>query len=153
MRRNLIETVIGAVVVLVAVSFVVFAFRTSGVTTSSGYEVQAQFNDATGLNNGTDVRISGVKIGTVTSQSLDPVTYQAQVVMNIRDSVKLPTDSSARIIPEGLLGGNYVAVVPGAEEENIQPGGRIEFTQGAVNFVDLATRLFFNNSSDGGGPQ
>ena len=151
MGRNMIETVMGAVVLLVAIAFVVFAFRSSGLSTSGGYQVTARFNDASGLNVGTDVRMSGVKIGTVAAQDLDPATFLATITLTINDSIKLPVDSSAKILPDGLLGGNFVALEPGAEEEVIQSGGRIEFTQSAINVVELISRFVFNPDA-GGGP-
>jgi len=144
MRRNIIETIMGAVVLLVAAVFLVFVFRSSDTGGNSGYEVRAQFDDASGLTPGTDVRMAGVKIGTVAHQALDPQTYLASVVLSIDEEIQLPTDSSARIIPDGLLGGNYVSVEPGGEEEMIQAGGAIQFTQGSINVVDLLGRFIFS---------
>lgn len=141
MRRNVIETVMGGVVLLVAVSFVVFVFRSSGLSSTGGYELRAQFEDASGLAIGTDVRMAGVKIGTVSSQGLDPESFQANVTLQINEGIMLPVDSSARIIPEGLLGGNFVALEPGAEDDLLQPGGRLEFTQGAINVIELLFRF------------
>ncbi len=146
MHRNVIETVMGAVVLLVAIAFVVFAFRTSGISASGGYSVEAVFNDASGLAVGTDVRMAGVKVGTVAGQSLDTETYQARIVLRIDESIKLPTDSSARILPDGLLGGNFVSLEPGAEEDLIPAGGRIEFTQSAINVVELLGRFIFGSA-------
>lgn len=148
MQRNVIETVMGAVVLLVAVVFVVFAFRSAGLTSTGGYEVNAQFDDASGLAIGTDVRMAGVKVGTVSGQRLDPENFKASVTLQVDKGIMLPTDSSARIIPDGLLGGNFVALEPGAEDDSIQPGGRIEFTQGAINVVDLIARFMFNTADD-----
>ena len=150
MGRNMIETVMGAVVLLVAISFVVFAFRSSGLSASGGYQVTARFNDASGLTVGTDVRMSGVKIGTVAAQDLDPVTFLATITLIINDDIQLPVDSSAKILPDGLLGGNFVALEPGAEEAIIQSGGRIEFTQSAINVVELISRFVFNPEASGG---
>jgi phospholipid/cholesterol/gamma-HCH transport system substrate-binding protein len=146
MRRNIIETVMGAVVLVVAVVFVVIAFKSTSVGDVSGYPVSVEFDDISGLANGTDVRMAGVKIGTVDSQALDPDTYFAEVVLNIDDTIRLPMDTSARIIPEGLLGGNYVALEPGAEEDMIsQDGdGSIQYAQGAINVVDLLGRFIFS---------
>ena len=144
MGRNMIETVMGAVVLLVAIVFVVFAFRSSGLTTTGGYQVTARFNDASGLTVGTDVRMSGVKIGTVAAQDLDPVTFLATITLTIDEDIQLPVDSSAKILPDGLLGGNFIALEPGAEEDMIQSGGRIEFTQSAINVVELISRFVFN---------
>ncbi len=146
MRRNIIETVMGAVVLVVAVVFVVIAFKSTSVGDVSGYQVSVEFDDVSGLTNGTDVRMAGVKIGTVDSQTLDPDTYFAEVVLNIDEAIRLPMDTSARIIPEGLLGGNYVALEPGAEEDMIsQDGdGSIQYAQGAINVVDLLGRFIFS---------
>ena len=149
MQRNIIETVMGGVVLIVAVFFVGFAFTSAGVSPVTGYEVSARFENASGLSPGTDVRMSGVKIGTVTRQSLDPETFSAVVTMTIQGDLELPLDTSARIIPDGLLGGNFVELEPGGEIDNIEPGGSIEYTQGAINIIDLATRLFFS-TTDGG---
>ncbi len=144
MKRNIIETVLGGIVLLVAIGFLVFAFKSSGLSSGSdGYEITAEFDDASGLSPGTDVRMAGVKIGTVVSQRLDPKTFFAKVVLSIDSSIELPSDTSARIVPEGLLGGNFVELEPGGDTENIQPGGEVEYTQGAINVVDLLGRFVF----------
>lgn len=144
MRRNMIETVMGAVVLLVAVVFIVFAFRSAGLNADSdGYRVTVEFSDASGLSAGTDVRLAGVKIGTVLEQRLNPDTYFAVVTLGISESVHLPSDSSARIIPDGLLGGNYVALEPGGADDYIEHGGRIAYAQGSINVVDLLGRFIF----------
>jgi len=150
MHRNVIETVMGAVVLLVAIGFVVFAFRASGISADGGYRVNAVFNDASGLVIGTDVRMAGVKVGTVIGQSLDTETFQANIVLEIDESIKLPSDSSARILPDGLLGGNFVSLEPGAEEDLIPNGGRIEFTQSAINVVELLGRFIFGTAESEG---
>ncbi len=150
MRRNVIETVMGAVVMLVAIGFVVFAFRASGISADGGYRVNAVFNDASGLAIGTDVRMAGVKVGTVIGQSLDTETFQANIVLEIDESIQLPSDSSARILPDGLLGGNFISLEPGAEEDLIPNGGRIEFTQSAINVVELLGRFIFGSAESDG---
>ncbi len=152
MRRNMIETVMGGVVLLVAVAFVVFAFRSASLSNAGrdGYQVVVQFSDASGLSAGTDVRVAGVKIGTVIEQRLNPDTYFAEVTLGISESVRLPTDSSARIIPDGLLGGNYVALEPGGEENYIADGGKILYSQGSVNVVDLLGRFIFSAADEAG---
>lgn len=152
MSRNIIETVMGGVVLLVAAAFVVFAFSSSGVQTVSGYSVRAVFDDATGINPGADVRMSGVKVGTVTDQALDPQTFFAEVTLSIDEAIQLPQDTSARIVPEGLLGGNYVDLQPGGALENIEPGGTIEYTQGAINVIDLLGRFIFGGTDGGSLP-
>jgi phospholipid/cholesterol/gamma-HCH transport system substrate-binding protein len=142
----MIETVMGAVVLLVAVAFVVFAFRSASLSNAGrdGYQVTVEFNDASGLAAGTDVRMAGVKIGSVVEQRLNPETYFAVVTLGISDTVRLPSDSSARIIPDGLLGGNYVALEPGGADDYIAHGGKILYAQGSVNVVDLLGRFIFS---------
>jgi len=144
MQRNLIETVMGGVVLLVAAGFVFLAFQSGTVSRDGGYQVTAEFDNASGLGPGSEVRMSGVKIGIVTEQSLDPKTYFAVVTMSIDQSVKLPSDTSARVLGDGLLGGNFVSLEPGGEETMIPPGGQITFTQGSINVVDLLGRFIFS---------
>ena len=150
MQRNVIETVMGGVVLIVAAIFVGIAFRSGTVTTPAGYQVTAEFDDASGMGPGSEVRMSGVKIGTVHSQELDPETYFAVVTLNISESIKLPRDTSARIIADGLLGSNFIALEPGGDEEMIPPGGEITFTQGSINVVDLLGRFIFSAAAVGG---
>ncbi len=151
MQRNVIETVMGGVVLIVAAMFVAIAFRSGTATAPSGYQVTAEFDDASGMGPGSEVRMSGVKIGTVHSQELDPETYFAVVTLNISESIKLPRDTSARIIADGLLGANFIALEPGGDEEMIPPGGEITFTQGSINVVDLLGRFIFSAAEAGGG--
>ena len=151
MQRNIIETIMGAVVLLVAAAFVVFAFSVGGLGGLSGYKVSARFDDATGVSAGAEVRMSGVKIGSVARQSLDPTTFDALLEMTIQDGIVLPADSSARIVPDGLLGGNYVEVQPGGSDEDIADGGTISHTQGAINVIDLVGRFIFGSGDGGSG--
>lgn len=152
MQRNIIETIMGGVVLLVAAGFVVFAFSVGGFGgIASGYSVSARFDDATGVTAGSEVRMSGVKIGTVTTQSLDAKTFDAIIVMTIEQGIELPSDSSARIVPDGLLGGNYVELQPGGSLENIADGGSIARTQGAINVIDLVGRFIFGGGEGEGG--
>ncbi|MEM7172071.1 MAG: outer membrane lipid asymmetry maintenance protein MlaD [Pseudomonadota bacterium] len=151
MRRNIIETVMGAVVLIVAAGFMVLAFKGTDAGKISGYQISVEFDDASGLSPGTDVRMAGVKIGTVDSQALDPKTYFAEVVLNIDDKIELPEDTSARIIPEGLLGGNFVALEPGGSEQMLKNGDSIQFAQGAINVVDLLGRFIFSAADSAGG--
>lgn len=150
MHRNVIETVMGGVVLLVAAGFVYLAFQSGSVGNGSGYLVTAEFDNASGLTTGSEVRMSGVKVGTVVSQRLDPKTYFAVVTFSIAEAIKLPSDTSARILADGLLGSNFVALEPGGEENTIAPGGRINFTQGSINVVDLLGRFIFSAAETAG---
>jgi phospholipid/cholesterol/gamma-HCH transport system substrate-binding protein len=148
MQRNMIETALGAVVLLVAAVFVWFAYTNASLRTTSGYEVRAKFDRVGDLKEGADVKLSGIKVGSVVGQSLDPKTYQAVVRMIIVPHVKLPADTAAEVASEGLMGGSYVSLSPGAETKTIPDGGEITSTQGAVNLMDLIGKAMF--SSKGG---
>jgi phospholipid/cholesterol/gamma-HCH transport system substrate-binding protein len=152
--RNAVETVMGAVVVVVAALFLFFAYTTSQVHAVSGYEVTARFSRVEGLRDGGDVRISGIKVGTIVSQTLDPKTFLAIVKMSIDPSVKLPVDTVASISSSGLLGDKYLSLEPGNEDKNIPPGGRIEHTQSPMSLESLIGQFIFSQGqqkkSDGG---
>jgi len=145
MKRNVIETIMGGVVLILAGVFLVFAYSSRGLTRVAGYEVSAKFNRVDGLSTGGEVRMSGIKIGSVTNLRLDPETYLAVVRMSVQDSVKLPTDSTARIQADGLLGNYYVLLEPGGEDAIIEPGGEIQFTQDPINLGDLISRYIFSS--------
>jgi phospholipid/cholesterol/gamma-HCH transport system substrate-binding protein len=149
MRRNVVETIMGGVVLLVAAVFFVFALSSADLRPTEGYVVTAKFNSVEGLKPGSEVRMSGIKVGTILEQSLDPKSYVAVVKMNINRSIKLPTDTSARVMSEGLLGGVYVALDPGAEEAVLTSGNEIKFTQGPVSLVDLLGRFIFSGADQG----
>ncbi|UUX49166.1 outer membrane lipid asymmetry maintenance protein MlaD [Nisaea acidiphila] len=144
MKRNTIETVMGAVVLAVAGMFMAFAYISADLNTSGGYTVTASFNKVAGLAVGGDVRMSGIKIGSIVSQELDTDTFLAKVTMNIRDDVALPLDSAAAISSESLLGGNYLEIIPGGDPDMIEDGGRIDFTQDPVDIVQLIGKFIFS---------
>ncbi|MGB0576333.1 MAG: outer membrane lipid asymmetry maintenance protein MlaD [Alphaproteobacteria bacterium] len=148
MGKNLAETLLGAVVLAGAVIFLTFAYSEGGLKTVDGYSVVGKFDRVDGLAEGSDVRMSGIKIGTVISQKLDPKTYLAVLTMNVRKDVKLPRDSSARIASNGLLGDKYLSITPGAEDEMLKPGGEISHTQGSVDLLSLVGRMIFSQTGE-----
>ncbi len=143
MRRNAIETVMGAVVLLVAGVFVFFAYDMAQVKAVQGYEVTALFYKIGGLNEGSDVRISGIKVGTVIDHRLDPESFDARVRMSITREVKLPVDTVASIASEGLLGGKYVRLEPGTEKSFIKKGGTITKTKDFRSLEDQVGEIIF----------
>lgn len=144
MKRSVIETVLGAVVLFVAGFFLVFSYNTANVKSVSGYEVTADFSGIGGLAVGDEVQISGVKIGSVVDVDLDPETYLAKVYMSIEPSVELPEDTTAMISSESLLGGRYLLLEPGAAEDMIPPGGRVQYTQAPQNLEQLLGQFIFS---------
>jgi phospholipid/cholesterol/gamma-HCH transport system substrate-binding protein len=152
MQNSIVETLIGAIVIAVAVLFLVFAYTSSGVgPISGGYDVTARFDKADGVNVGTDVRLSGIKVGTVQKLALDPKSYNAVLTLGLANNVKLPDDSSVRITSDGLLGNQYLSIEPGASMQLIKPGGEIENTQGSVDLIGLLGKFAFSPSGGGGG--
>jgi phospholipid/cholesterol/gamma-HCH transport system substrate-binding protein len=150
MRGTLVETLIGAVVLLVAAWFLYFAYSHTELGPVGGYHVSARFDKVGDLANGADVKISGIKIGTVTAQTLDPETYQAVIEMGIQSGVKLPDDTTAKIASAGLLGGSFVNLEPGGSEDLLKDGGRISYTQGAVDLMGLLGRFIYGSTDTGG---
>ena len=151
MRRSPVETLIGALVIAVAVLFFVFAYNTAQVETIEGYTVSASFDRIDGIHPGSDVRMSGIKIGTVDEYHIDPESYLAVVRMSIDSKIKLPADSSLSITADGLLGNRYLAMTPGGAEESIPDGGEIEITQGAIDLTSLLGQLIFSQTGNEGG--
>ena len=145
MKTNLLEIIMGAVVLIVCAVFIVLAYSSSQWRTVDGYEVIAKFSRIDGLVKGSDVRLSGVRVGTVTDISLDPRTYLAIVHITLAPDVLLPTDSSAEITSESLLGGKFLALVPGGEEATIPANGEILHTQASVNLEALIGQFMFNS--------
>lgn len=145
MNHNVIETVLGAVVLLVAGIFLILALGAADVRRVDGYEVSANFAKIDGINPGIDVRISGVKVGSVVKTMLDPKTYQARVTMNISDNIQLPTDTVAKVSSEGLLGGKYMALEPGADDQMISKNGTIEYTQASLNLEEMIGKFIFSS--------
>ena len=158
MRGNVIETVMGAVVIVVAGLFLVFAYKTSQLRAVSGYELSADFSRVDGIRQGSDVRIGGIKIGSVTGEELDPKTFLALVRMSIDPKVQLPDDTVAEIISAGLLGDKYMSLVPGGSDNVIPPGGKIKYTQSSVSLENLVGQMIFSapgakKPGDGDAPQ
>lgn len=143
MGRNAVETVLGGVVLLVAIGFLYLALSLGQVTASAGYQVQATFLNVGGLERGSDVRISGIKVGTVLSRRFDRETFDAKVMLSLNQDVKLPTDTTAYIASEGILGGKYLRLEPGSETSTIEPGGAIEKTVDFKSLEDQVAEIIF----------
>ena len=146
MGGNLVETLVGAVVLAVAAVFVVFAVTRTDVGAVAGYEVIAKFDRIDGLSVGADVRVSGIKVGTVIDQRLDLETYLAVVRMSIDPAVLIPTDSSAAIVSDGLLGDKFMSVTVGGEEEMLEPSDEIRYTQASISIEQLIGKFVFGGA-------
>ena len=140
-RPNYAETLVGAAVVAVALIFAALAYYRTGAGAPSGYEVNARLAKADGLAVGTEVRLAGIKVGSVSGLILDPKTYLVTVQMDIRNDVKLPTDSSILVTQAGFLGGQYLSITPGGDEQNMAAGAFFENAQGSIDLMNLVGRF------------
>jgi phospholipid/cholesterol/gamma-HCH transport system substrate-binding protein len=147
MTRNLLETLLGAIVLIVAGVFLLYAYNASQLGGSSGYQLMARFDRVDGLQRGSDVRIGGIKVGTVVEQGLDPASYRAEVRFTVNDDIELPADSSVAVASDGLLGGKYLSLVPGGDDVMLGAGEEVTLTQSAINLEDLIGHFIFSQSS------
>ena len=148
MQRNMLETVMGAIVLLTAIGFMSLAYEAANIRGAHGYELEAEFGATGGLSVGDDVRISGIKVGRIVRQDLDPITYAARIVISLDERIRVPADSSARITAASLLGGNFLELIPGADEEMMQPGEVIYDTRDPVSLTDLLGKAVFVSAND-----
>lgn len=146
MGRNIVETIVGALVLVVACVFVVYAFSKSDRAGPDGYELVARFGRIDGLKRGADVTLSGVKVGSVSGFSLDPKTYQAVVRFTVASNVNLPADTHAKIVSESLLGGMVVVLEPGGDTTMLKSGGEIERTQDSIPLTELIAKFMFGST-------
>ncbi len=147
-RHSAIEIATGAAVLLVAGGFLVFAVANTGQHVGAGYTLHAAFDHADGLGTGAEVRIAGVKVGSVQAIGLNTKTYQADIAFSVQRDVSLTTDSSATISTDGLLGGKYLALATGGDETTLKPGASITITQGSVNLEALLGKYIFGSTKD-----
>ncbi|MGX9350873.1 outer membrane lipid asymmetry maintenance protein MlaD [Shimia sp. W99] len=144
------EAAVGAAVVAVAIGFLVYASQfTTLRSDGSGYALTASFRSIEGVSVGTDVRLAGVKIGTVTDITLNPATFRADAEFTVAEGVELPDDSAVVISSEGLLGGNYVEILPGGSPFNFAEGDEIEDTQSSVSLVSLLLKFVTGGDEEG----
>lgn len=142
MKNSVLETLVGAGVLLVTAVFVVYLANASDFGRSNaGYALTARFQSAEGLNVGTDVRMAGVKIGTVTEMELDVETYEARTALAIRSDILIPDDSDISITTEGLLGGSFVEINPGGSEFMLAEGDEFMNVQSAVSLLNLLIKF------------
>lgn len=150
MGRSIFETILGAVVLLIAGVFLAFAYTSADLKKVEGYKVSANFPMVDGLKDGIDVKINGVKVGSVSGMHLittpGPNQFLVNVSMVIDPSVKLPTDTVALVATESLLGGKYMSLEPGVDDDNIKTDGtgRITRTQAPMRLDDLIGQLIYS---------
>jgi phospholipid/cholesterol/gamma-HCH transport system substrate-binding protein len=146
-QNNVAESLIGAGVVAIALVCGALAYYRTGTGGLSGYEINAKLSKADGLATGTDVRLAGIKVGTVSDLTLDPKTYLVTVHMNIRNDIKLPLDSSVLVTQAGFLGGQYLSITPGGDDKMMAAGSYFENAQGSIDVMGLVGRFATGGST------
>jgi len=144
MRSNIFETFIGLIVIILAISFLFYSFSITDNNAEGAYNINATFNRIDGIQIGSDVRLSGIKIGSVSKSSLNQITYEAQLALSIDNSIKIPDDSSAKITMDGLLGSNYISIEPGGSEIYLSNNDYLLYTQGSVDLIGLVGEALFS---------
>lgn len=139
----------GFVVLAVAVFFLLFAYRVSDLQVVKGYELNAKFLKVGGLNIGSDVRINGIKVGTVVNQKLDNNDYMVDVILSIASDIKLPKDSVVAIVGDGLVGDKFIKIEPGRSDEFLKDGETFANTKDFKTLEEMVGEIIFMVTDDG----
>ncbi len=153
MKENLVETLVGFVVITIAGLFIAYGYSVTERGETDGITISAAFDRIDGVTLGSDVRLSGIKVGSVIGLDIDKQNFQAVVDMRVRTDIALPEDTGAKITSDGLLGGNYISLTPGGSEDNLEDGGEILYTQGSVDLISLVGQALFNADNTNGDAQ
>lgn len=149
MNKKPVETIMGIVVIFVAAFFLYFAYQVSDLQVVKGYDINARFLKVGGLNVGSDVRINGIKVGTVIAQNLDPEDYVADVKLSISSNIQLPKDSVVSIVSDGLVGNKFIKVEPGKSKEFLQNGDTVANTKDFKTLEDMVGEIIFMVTDNG----
>ena len=143
MNKKPVETIMGIVVIFVAAFFLYFAYQVSDLQVVKGYDINARFLKVGGLNVGSDVRINGIKVGTVIAQNLDPEDYVADVKLSISSNIQLPKDSVVSVVSDGLVGNKFIKIEPGKSKEFLQNGDTVANTKDFKTLEDMVGEIIF----------
>ena len=146
MRYNPVETLMGGIVLITAICFLILGMKIVNDNQKEGYQISLIFGSSAGLKNGDHVKISGINVGKILNLELDLENYNAKVVVNLKDNIKVPDDSSARITSSSLLGGNFIDIIPGSAETYLKFDDIIYDTKDSVSFTDLLGKAVFSNN-------
>ena len=149
MNKKPVETIMGIVVIFVAAFFLYFAYQVSDLQVVKGYDINARFLKVGGLNVGSDVRINGIKVGTVIAQNLDPEDYVADVKLSISSNIQLPKDSVVSVVSDGLVGNKFIKIEPGKSKEFLQNGDTVANTTDFTTLEDMVGEIIFMVTDNG----
>lgn len=143
MKENILEIVVGCIVIIIAITFVLFTISSTGIK-KKGWYINAEFGNIGGLKVGDDVLIAGIKVGEVLSNKLDSQTFIAIVKLNLEKNISIPDDSIAKISSASLLGGQYVEIIPGASNIMFNEEQTIYNTRDPVSISELLGQAVFS---------
>ena len=142
--RRTVDSVVGFAVFVFGAIFLVIAFQSGGAQSDGGYPLTATFRQVDGITIGSSVHLAGIKVGEVSSLRFEPKTNRAIVELRIRNTIKLPEDTSAQVVTDGLLGAKFIKLVPGGQEETLPPGAALIYVQDGVIVEQLLEKLILN---------
>ncbi len=149
MNKRPVETIMGIVVIAVAIFFAYFAYNVSDLQVVQGYNVTSKFLKVGGLTVGSDVRLNGIKVGTVVAQKLNPDDYTAEVKMSLSSDIQLPEDSTFSIVSDGLMGDKFIKIDPGHGKTMLQDGSVVKNTKDFKTLEDMVGEIIFMVTDDG----
>lgn len=149
MKNSALESILGFLVLCVAAYFIFFAYNNIKASNDSqnGYKVFARFRSTGGIEDGAPIKLSGIKVGYVVSQKIDPSTYQAVLTFKINSRIRIPEDSQAEILSDGLLGERYIRLTPGQSKKHMKPGETFLFVKNFISFEEMLSRFIFLSNS------
>ena len=148
MRYSSVEILMGAVVLVTAISFLILGLQSINTNQKDGYNISLIFGSSAGLKTGDNVKISGIDVGKIIKLDLDLDDYNAKIHINLSNEVKIPDDSSARITSSSLLGGNFLDIIPGSSETFLKPNDIIYDTSDSVSFIDMLGKMIFSGNKN-----
>lgn len=149
MKSNFVETAVGALVIAIAAGFFTYVYNSTDLGSGSGgYKIKAEFENIEGISVGSDIRMAGIKIGSVVKQNLDPKNFQAVVTMSVANFIKLPDDTTAKVTSEGLLGSKFIALEIGGSEQILKDGDSLTHTQSALDIWSLINEFMFSDKKN-----
>jgi phospholipid/cholesterol/gamma-HCH transport system substrate-binding protein len=151
-QNSAAEVMIGLAVVVAAAVLLTFFYMSRGMGSGSGYDIKAQLPKVDGLGIGTDVRISGIKVGSISDLRLNPVNYLVTVTMKIDKGTQIPTDSSLQVTSSGILGGQYISIQPGGDDKLLASGGMIQNAQGSADLMSMIGHFALGGNGSSGAP-
>ena len=151
MERTTVDLWVGIFVVGGIAALVMLAMKVGNLGTynvSEAYQVHAYFSNIGGLKPKASIKSAGVLVGRVTEISLDTTRYEAKVTMSLDKRYQFPKDTFANILTSGLLGEQYIGLMPGGDEQMLKNGEQLKKTQSAMVLEDLIGKFLYSKADE-----